>query len=50
MKNMQSDSQIIPERKRWLPKDPEALKSLQKGLKDAKENKLHIMDPNEFDV
>ena len=40
---------VIPERELWLLKDPEALQSVHKGLKEAKNNQLHPMDPREFD-
>jgi hypothetical protein len=40
---------VIPERELWLLKDPEKLKSIHKGLKEAKTKKLHKIDSKEFD-
>ncbi|HEY4831741.1 MAG TPA: hypothetical protein VIH61_04185 [Waddliaceae bacterium] len=31
----------VPERDHWIYKDPEALKSLLKGIKDAEEGRMH---------
>lgn len=31
----------VPEKDHWIYKDPEALASLMKGIKDAEEGKLH---------
>ena len=40
---------IIPERELKLLKDPESLKKVRKGIKEAKNHQLHVMDPTEFD-
>ncbi|MCK4934535.1 MAG: hypothetical protein KAR79_03015 [Simkaniaceae bacterium] len=40
---------VIPERDLWLLKNPKALKSIHKGLKDAKHDRLHPMNASEFE-
>ncbi|MDX8430246.1 MAG: hypothetical protein SNF33_00315 (plasmid) [Candidatus Algichlamydia australiensis] len=39
---------IIPEKDLWLLKNPEALKEVEKGLKDAREGKLFKLDHSEY--
>ena len=39
---------IIPEKELWLLKNPEALKEVEEGLKDAREGKLFKLDPSEY--
>ena len=41
---------VIPEKELWLLKDPENLKSIHRGIEDAKSKRLHKVDPKEFDV
>ena len=41
---------VIPEKELWLLKDPKALESVHRGMKDAKSKRLHKLDSKEFDV
>lgn len=39
--------EVIPEKEAWLYKNPKAMKSVMKGLQDAKEGKVKEFDPDQ---
>lgn len=46
-KIMLEPMEVIPEKEAWLYKNPKALQSVMKGLKDAKEGKIKELNLDE---